>query len=609
MININSEIAQTLAWERQKLEVAMCQKLANVYDKDMTPFMTILGRMSVFKMKERLTGLPGKWERELVDKLAFMGIVYAPFKLIAICENMESQGAKPKWEGGSLSAVRKLLERAILLDDAYMLHPKYPWGVLTLGGIGRFYAEVSEEIYGMIRDKKPTWLAKAKFQDGKKVSDPKSLNPKKKTYEMVDVRSLPAWAKEAVLEEEGRVSWQKKLMDLQKPTGQLFLKGQPGGELEIVKSHILGQSGRDRLRYAWSSGKPVVHPKAKKNLRGFNLGKGYVKAFKDTLKSLEPPWTGAGRLRWQTFATDRISLLGDIFGLVRGATISGTTSDHLYTFWQLLHSVKEAAQDTTRKAILTRPVKKGAIEIYKKKDMESALSAITTDVGWSRIVGLMQLVPVIQMGIEMHHSVHEMASVLGLNDLLKYKIGYYESLMTHLKVAKSSMSSTYSDVSAGMAKTKLATVEAAVKRILSTCQKNATRGYFKTIDPTLVEVVDKAWGGCILEDTDAPKLKKTHATNASVNENLIKGLEKDIVQKRITNQGITEDYLNKKGYFQSITRKEMGNIAIKKNNNPGEKYAIISKKGNNILIKEQSVKKIASENAKLWSRYKNLYRG
>ena len=41
----------------------------------------------------------------------------------------------------------------------------------------------------------------------------------------------------------------------------------------------------------------------------------------------------------------------------------------------------------------------------------------------------LHLIPLIQMGSQMHHSICEMATALSLNDFIRYHVGYYTSLL------------------------------------------------------------------------------------------------------------------------------------------------------------------------------------
>ena len=133
MITVSVKVAKRLAWHRLEEEIEMCQELCNIMDKELNVYMTLLGRLAVIKIWERLNELPEIHKPKVYKEFA----------------------GEAKWYGPWY-----LLKTKKIVGDVYdhfkkktLLNPGFPWGVLTLGGLMRAYAEMTEFIYSEVPDR------------------------------------------------------------------------------------------------------------------------------------------------------------------------------------------------------------------------------------------------------------------------------------------------------------------------------------------------------------------------------------------------------------------------------------------------------------------------
>jgi len=547
MMQIDARTAQSLGWHRLREEIRMCQDLIVYMDTRLSVYMTILGRMAVLKIKETITSLPKDTQKK-VSEAWLRGVGnYGPWCVLKEAHKIHEGKRHNKWW--------------VALE--LMMDPWFPWGVITLGGLMRAYSEVTEVIYGEMKNEGAKWdKLRAAWTTSKK---------KGKSPEIEKLRKgLKEWQIKAYGEEKGRVGWQNNL--LTSMGGELFKKGQVSHhwkedpkKAETIKKYRAmikekkerGFDSKDRLRY----------------LRIFGDEQGEeVLEWDRKLDLLKAPWMlGAGRLRWQTFLPDRLSLIGDMFGLIRGATISGTTSDHAYSLWQLIYYARyvlaqdsEATSKIKKKITIGYKGSSGGRFSHTTDELKKAIKVIESDTGFGRIVQMMMLVPVAQMGVEMHHSVHEMASVLGLNDQIEWHVGYYDTLYTTLEakdkmdrgrpevydkkrektgMGKSALRQPMADMDPG----KLKEVEGGVIKILNKYTDSVYHGYFVTTDTRLVagEKPD-GWGGAVVEKMKL-KEKKDHRAKSKVSKAMFDQLKKHMSNKNnieeIRTKGVAELFL------------------------------------------------------------------
>jgi hypothetical protein len=85
------------------------------------------------------------------------------------------------------------------------------------------------------------------------------------------------------------------------------------------------------------------------------------------------------------------------------------------------------------------------------------------------------LIPVIQMGAQMHHSVCEMGTALSLNDFIDYHVGYYTTLLPSAGAGMKVYSSTFDQA----VRRALADAEARVTHLYA-ISENKRRGMSPT---------------------------------------------------------------------------------------------------------------------------------
>lgn len=117
-----------------------------------------------------------------------------------------------------------------------------------------------------------------------------------------------------------------------------------------------------------------------------------------------------GLARFTLDPKSSIRQIDKMFGLKRGADISGTTADTVFGLETLMYSFHAG-------------IHQGKKEQWKDKDvakwMEDAL----------RIKEILYLLPLATMGAQAHHTILECAFTLSINDYIDYSIGMYTTLI------------------------------------------------------------------------------------------------------------------------------------------------------------------------------------
>lgn len=548
MIGASVKAVRELSMQRLLEEIAMCQRLCDMMDKQLGAYMTILGRLGVLKVMQRIADLPEVHRASVFKKWAGEMRNYGPWTLVRYKLNKQED---EKFKLPEEANLQYFLNQDVKSPNHNrLLDPGFPWGALTLGGLMRAYAEMSEFIYGEVKDQGVLRLTK-KGSDGLSTGIPYT-DPKGEP--LPSAVGKTGWQQQRIMEDQGRLSWQRNLIKMY--GYDLFAKQQVQTEGLNAEEKKLSKKEQDDLL-------------AKKKLKAQQLVKEvestatpsedrmrYVRSLKTVeeasdwlskYKKLGPHWTAAGRVKWQTFLFDRISLIGDLYGLVRGATISGTTSDHAYSFFQLCHDVSIMDKQDARYGILTHGSTKpalgsGAWANQSTKQLEDAFAVMHTDEGFGRIIRMMMLIPVVQMGIEMHHSVHEMACVIGLNDMINWRVGYYDTLFMTLQelrrlensvLAKMRQQagikqSTFTDPKLDNAGA-LATVENEIKKVLQETTKSVFHGYFVTADPYTVTLNSGDWGGVVMKSS---RHSQVHKQNAVVGQTRMSNFNRQVTTGR-----------------------------------------------------------------------------
>lgn len=611
MLQITAGVAKELARQRLLVETDMCQEICEILDKSFGVYLTLLGRLASLNMIKKFKKLNPPLQKKIYDRWAGDSQFYGPWEL----RRADKAKAKPE-----------PMENWIEYDKNQLLKPEFPWGVLSLGGLMRSYAEATEFINDEVND--------SSFSSQEK--------------------------KEIELENSSRLIWQNQLVPGAGWKNTLFNKAQikagkeynlldPGGkELKPLKAGEKDKSGvrrggshqavghlklktkpeKERMRFHGSVRKTAPEG-ATASVEDVKQMEAEVDKWGVDYKSIARKETRPGRYLWQTFLRDRVSLVGDLYGLIRGATISGTTSDHAYSFWQLCHELRKVQPSTNDYKYLTKGLDsvkaKASMFGHTKEDLEAALGSIQSDEGFGRLVRLMMLVPLTQMGIEMHHSVHEMASVIGLNFIINWRVGHYDSIFVSWKDLKKLEAQTSAHWQkhgkkkkvkekekppdpnkrefAGLkldlkVQRKMDTVENKIKYALAEHDKQVLHGYFVTLDPHLVYVEDDDLGGFIVENTTE---KNTHRESSywtfeKYQEFLNKIKTKD---GYITGAGINEDFIRNEVF------KKLGAAKISNDKKPISTVMTLKNKMGMDYKSKLSNKTVQDRTYKIWKAYRS----
>jgi hypothetical protein len=97
MIKIDARTAQSLAWHRLTEEIRMCQDLIVYIDNKLSVYMTILGRMAVLEIKERITSLPKDTQKK-VSEAWLRGVGnYGPWCVLKEAHKIHETKRHNKW--------------------------------------------------------------------------------------------------------------------------------------------------------------------------------------------------------------------------------------------------------------------------------------------------------------------------------------------------------------------------------------------------------------------------------------------------------------------------------------------------------------------------------
>jgi len=616
MIHITVKVARDLSMQRLLEELGMCQRLCDTMDRQLSAYMTILGRLGTLKVMQRIADLPEVHRATVFNKWAGEMQWYGPWTLLR-----EKTKTLPEKDN---------LQIFLNKDSNRMLHPGFPWGVLTLGGLMRAYAEMSEMIYEKVKDEGVLRLMKKDFDVFSTHTSIPYTDPKGKPLPSAVRKS--GWQQQRIMEDQGRLSWQRNLIKMY--GYDLFKKKQVDTGLSDEEKQLPKQQ-QDELKKKKKKEAPqkladVIADLAPKEDRMrferdiMSVDGAEASDWLKNYKSLAPRWTMAGRAKWQTTLLDRISLIGDLYGLVRGATISGTTSDHAYSFWQLCDDIRtmNIAEAGETYSILTRGSTKmslgaGVWANHRAYELNEAFAIMQTDDGFARVLRMMMLVPVGQMGVEMHHSVHEMASVIGLNDMINWSVGYYDTLfmtLKELKTLEEKYLAKYRKLAktpgTGFSKTQLKStgnlesVENAIKVLLQETTKKVFHGYFVTVDPYVVKTDPKEWGGVVMKETQHISV---HKDAALLDQETMKTLNAKVNARKIEKTGINKQYIEQemfKGPLKFTSDKEPKMVhdvnTLYKELKSGPSIEHYDYKRN-----LQTPETITKANVVLWERYKS----
>jgi len=120
-------------------------------------------------------------------------------------------------------------------------------------------------------------------------------------------------------------------------------------------------------------------------------------------------YKGTGIRGWVQMEWDRLWTIAQLYGLPPGATISGTTTDHMFVIYEILTEVEKRAAPSSR------------------DDRQIHMAGLARRM--NEYLPYFHLIPVAQMGSQFHHAICEMATALSLNDFISYHVGHYSSLL------------------------------------------------------------------------------------------------------------------------------------------------------------------------------------
>lgn len=124
-------------------------------------------------------------------------------------------------------------------------------------------------------------------------------------------------------------------------------------------------------------------------------------------------YKNAGIFKWVQMGWDRLWIIAQLYGLPPGATISGTTTDHMFAIYEILSEIEG----------LAGPDEMSGSDSGGNIHLKGLARRI------QQYLPYLHLVPLIQMGSQMHHAICEMGTALSLNDFTSYHVGYYSSLL------------------------------------------------------------------------------------------------------------------------------------------------------------------------------------
>ncbi|MGD9037896.1 MAG: hypothetical protein PVF10_15145, partial [Syntrophobacterales bacterium] len=125
---------------------------------------------------------------------------------------------------------------------------------------------------------------------------------------------------------------------------------------------------------------------------------------------------GGGIASFLTFDDSIVAIMDEVFGLQRGADISGTTTDHIAVITMAREWIKRRSDGK----LLPYP----GLDEYIKKCYKKHLLP-QNDAEWN----LLQMVPLATMPFAQHHTILEIALPLSFKKIIDYRIGYYTTLL------------------------------------------------------------------------------------------------------------------------------------------------------------------------------------
>jgi len=440
---ISLSLNQTIEAEktRQIEDLKICNRLWDIYEKN-TTLMSVLRQMCAVG-----AGISLEWLKKCAEAVnepdldKFCEVVFRNprgSKLLDEVKNMDC------FEGKSPTRAK--------LEDMQKRPEVCFRDMGKIGGWFRVQAELSEHMCTFILDQLglrrdpdiDALMAKARFEtfDNPLVTKylkliagapkaPKSVRDKHRIQLMAAILDR---------EYEGRLSHQTRLV-------QRYLKGQgttPGGRKYKIYAYTAEwfakwQYKGDTAARAYQAkleevrGSEYELQRARRSESNVPIPRElrpYIKVpshKKSTINiNNDSDWQFAGITKWRQMEWDRLWQISQLYGLPRGATISGTTTDHQFAIYEILTRVESIGTgDNVRRNVENAVHMKGLAERIQM------------------FLPYIHLIPVIQMGAQMHHSVCEMGTALSLNDFIDYHVGYYTTLLPSAGAGMKVYSSTF----------------------------------------------------------------------------------------------------------------------------------------------------------------------
>lgn len=396
---------------RQIVDIDFARKLWDVYDahtslKHTMQDICVVGTDILLENLALLGTAVGCPPDQLLNDDRYYGDLGGPISFLECFV-----GEKPSW--------------AMLQD--FKKHPdKWFADCGRVGGFFRGFAETSENTTNVLFKVHPS-IKDPVMNALRTVGANSSLtlgNELRKVQAFTSLSSLQQGAIVALLEREyeGRLSHQKKLV---RRLRTLEWKINPYANRDaplrdrIYAAYAYGAEWFSKWqRKAGQQLAPISNPEAQLQTQRAREGRAgasipvwirpWIKVPKHLDPNVEKTWEGAGIVKWTQMEWDRLWVISQLYGLPPGATISGTTTDHMFTIYEVLTYIEQQIKPSN-------PNKNPRLEGVARRIQQ--------------FLPYLHIVPVIQMGSQMHHSIAEMGTALSLNDFISYRVGYYKSLL------------------------------------------------------------------------------------------------------------------------------------------------------------------------------------
>lgn len=261
-----------------------------------------------------------------------------------------------------------------------------------VGGYLRFHAELAERLCGFVCKKSGISDQKdAQNELRKRMKKDKNFSEKEKALYSILTR-----------EYRGRLFFQSKFTQSREDDSEGFFSPKHRVRKPLSETKEARNSYQQSIKKLDEENKGKVGKPIKKIP---DMLRPFVKVPSHFDKK-DYPWDMVGTTIWHQRKSDRMRMISQLYGLPRGAAISGTTADHMFGIHEIMQYCETKNSEKIDNTELGKIAEK--MKLYKP---------------------FLYLVPLIQMVPQMHHSLAETAVALSLNGFIEYHVGYYTSLL------------------------------------------------------------------------------------------------------------------------------------------------------------------------------------